>query len=113
MAVSRILRHLPFLEQLLRNVVHSIREADKAQISFLVESLHNVSKVALTRSAYSTLSKHVPIIRKIGKCRDVEEARSLLVNFGELFLPTLIPAVIQHALQHKVPPRTRNRPDTR
>ena len=113
MSSSRITRYLPFLEALLRNISNVVREADKSHIAFLVECCHNVSKIALTRASYGVLSKYVPVIRKIGKCRDVAQARSLLDNFGEFFLPTLVPAVIQHALQQKVSTRADNRANGR
>ena len=103
MPSSRILRHLSFLENI-QGDLQLIRTAEKPQVSFLVECCHNVSKIALTRTEYGRLLRFVPIIRKIGKCRDANRARSLLANLGKYFLPILVPAIIKHAVQQEVPP---------
>lgn len=87
-------RHSNFLLKVLRHSGQAIKEAKKTEISCLVEILYNIHKIALNRSERNVIVKFLPIIRYIGKCRDLEKARDLLLAFAHHFIRIIVQAVL-------------------
>lgn len=94
---NRISRHSDFLRKILHHTRQAIKEANKSEITCLVELLFNIHKIGLNRSERNIIVKFLPIIRYIGKCRDVEKARDLLLAFAHHF----IRVIVQVALSSK------------
>lgn len=91
---NRIVRHSAFLLKVLRHTRQAIKEANKSEIGCLVELLFNIHKIAFNRSERNEIVQFLPIIRYIGKCRDVEKARDLLLTFANNFIRVIIQVVL-------------------
>lgn len=91
---SRVHRHSEFLHKILRHTRQAIKVANKSEIGCLVELLFNIHKIALNRTERNEIVKFLPIIRYIGKCRDVEKARDLLLAFAHHFIRVIVQVVL-------------------
>lgn len=91
---SRVARHSDFLLKVLRHTRQSIKGANKSEVGFLVELLFNIHKIAFNRSERNIIVPFLPIIRYIGKCRDVDKARDLLLTFAHHFIRVIVQAVL-------------------
>ncbi|KAF8376283.1 hypothetical protein PRIPAC_82712 [Pristionchus pacificus] len=87
---GRIIRNSEFLQKVLRHTRQAIKVANKSEIGCLVELLFNIHKIALNRSERNVIIKFLPIIRYIGKCRDLEKARDLLLAFAHHFIRIIV-----------------------
>lgn len=94
---SRIIPHSDFLVKVLRHTRQAVKLANNSEIGCPVELLFNIHKIAFNRSERNDIVKFLPIIRYIGKCRDVDKARDLLLTFAHHF----IRVIVQVALSSK------------
>lgn len=85
--------HIDFLNKLLKNV-RIISSASTQQIGCLVEVLFNIHRIPFNRTERNSIVKFLPIIRYIGKCRNPEKARDLLITFASHFIFIIVRAVL-------------------
>lgn len=90
---SKLATHRRFLLALSNNPA-LVRIATPAQLSCVVEVLHNLHRIPLSAKEKRVIARALPIIRQIAKTRRVETARQQLVQHGGAILPALIPAAL-------------------
>lgn len=98
---AKLATHRRFLFALSRNP-QLIRHATPAQLSCVVEILHNLHHIALSAKEKRALTKVLPILKQIAKSRRVNVARQHLIQHGGAILPALIPAALSLLLSSVV-----------
>lgn len=90
---SKLSTHRRFLLDLSQNP-GLVRIATPAQLSCIVEILHNLHKIALTAKEKREIAKHLSIVKEIARERREDRAREKLVQHGGAILPVLLPAAL-------------------
>lgn len=89
----KVVKHRSFLSRL-SNKPHLISKASLAELSCIVEILHNISCIPFTNKEKRLVCKHLDIIKEISKCSRERKARSQLTQYGSGFIGVIIPAVL-------------------
>lgn len=90
---SRVARNYDFLNNFLKSW-RIISSASIEEIGCIVEILYNIHKIGLNRAERNSIVKFLPIIRYIGKCRNVEKARHLLQTYSPHFVQIIVKAAL-------------------
>ena len=95
--LQRLSRHREFMSSLSKRCWREkIETANQYEILFIVEAATNIldNKVPVTRAERACFMRNLHLLHQLSRIRDSDQARTLLLQKGSRFLPSLAQAVV-------------------